>query len=71
MFPAVPSTIVPPLEINFFSSASLINASAALSFTEPPGFKYSALPYMLHPVISEAALSLTNGVFPIPSIKLF
>jgi len=40
----VPSTIVPPSEINFFSSASLINASAALSLTDPPGFKNSALP---------------------------
>ena len=44
VLPAVPSTIVPPLEINLFSSAFLINAKAALSFTEPPGFKYSALP---------------------------
>ncbi|SVA96756.1 uncharacterized protein METZ01_LOCUS149610 [marine metagenome] len=44
VFPAVPSTTVPPFEINFFSSASLINANAALSFTDPPGFKYSALP---------------------------
>jgi hypothetical protein len=44
VFPAVPSTIIPPLDINFFCSASLIKASAALSFTDPPGFKYSALP---------------------------
>ena len=36
--------IVPPFDISFFSSASLIKASAALSLTEPPGFKYSALP---------------------------
>ena len=42
--PAVPSTIVPPLEINFFSSASLIKAQAALSLIEPPGFKNSAFP---------------------------
>jgi len=34
----------PPLEINFFSSASLIKAQAALSLTEPPGFKNSAFP---------------------------
>ena len=44
VLPAVPSTIVPPFEINFFSCASFINAKAALSFTDPPGFKYSALP---------------------------
>ena len=28
VFPAVPSTIVPPFDISFFSSASLIKASA-------------------------------------------
>ena len=44
VLPAVPSTTVPPVEINFFSWASLIKASAALSFTDPPGFKYSAFP---------------------------
>ena len=44
VFPAVPSTTIPPSDINFFSCASLIKAKAALSFTEPPGFKYSALP---------------------------
>ena len=44
VFPAVPSTIVPPFEINFFSSASLIKAQAALSLIDPPGFKYSAFP---------------------------
>ena len=44
VLPAVPSTTVPPLAINFFSWASLINARAALSLTDPPGFKYSAFP---------------------------
>jgi hypothetical protein len=44
VFPAVPSTTVPPFEINFFSWASFINANAALSLTDPPGFKNSALP---------------------------
>ena len=44
VLPAVPSTIVPPFDISFFSSASLIKAKAALSFTDPPGFKYSAFP---------------------------
>jgi hypothetical protein len=42
VLPAVPSTIVPPFDINFFSSASFINAHAALSLIDPPGFKYSA-----------------------------
>ena len=36
--------LVPPLEISFFSSASFNKAKAARSLTEPPGFKYSALP---------------------------
>ena len=48
-----------------------MRASAALSLTEPPGFKYSAFPYILQPVILEAALSLINGVFPMPSTKFF
>ena len=69
VLPAVPSTIVPPLDINFLFSASFISASAALSFTDPPGFKYSALPKILQPVISEAALSFISGVLPIDCKK--
>ena len=38
---------------------------AALSLTDSPGLRYSALPYMLQPVNSEACFSRTNGVFPI------
>jgi hypothetical protein len=71
VLPAVPSTTIPPSDINFFSWASFINAKAALSLTDPPGFKYSALPYMLHPVISDAAFHFIRGVFPMDSIKLF
>ena len=71
VFPAVPSTTVPPLAINFFSWASLIKARAALSFTDPPGFKNSAFPKLLQPVFSDAALNFINGVFPFPEIKSF
>ena len=44
VLPAVPSTTVPPLAINFLFCASLIKARAALSLTDPPGFKNSAFP---------------------------
>ena len=43
VLPAVPSTIVPPLEINFRLIASWTINRAALSFTDSPGLKYSAL----------------------------
>ena len=39
VFPAVPSTIMPPFVIFFSLIASLIICNAALSFTLPPGFK--------------------------------
>ena len=45
------------------------NAKAARSLTDPPGFKYSALPKILQPVISEAALSFISGVLPIDCKK--
>ena len=44
VFPAVPSTIVPPFEINFLLRASWTMNRAALSFTDSPGLKYSAFP---------------------------
>ena len=44
VFPAVPSTIVPPLEISFLLIASSTINNAALSFTDSPGLKYSAFP---------------------------
>ncbi len=39
VFPAVPSTTVPPFVMRPFSSACLIINRAALSFTEPPGLR--------------------------------
>ena len=65
VLPAVPSTTVPPFVINFFFKASWTINKAALSFTDSPGLKYSALPYILQSVNSEACFNLTNGVFPI------
>ena len=44
VFPAVPSTIVPPFDINFLFKASCTINNAARSFTDSPGLKYSALP---------------------------
>src|SRR6516165_3199156 len=46
------------------SSASLIIASAARSFTEPPGLRNSALPRIVQPVSSEARRNLISGVSP-------
>jgi hypothetical protein len=48
--PAVPSTITPPARKAPRCSASFTIASAARSFTEPPGFKNSALPRISHRV---------------------
>ena len=44
VFPAVPSTIVPPLEISFLFNASWTINKAALSLTDSPGLNYSAFP---------------------------
>ena len=44
VLPAVPSTIVPPFDISFLLMASSTINNAALSFTDSPGLKYSALP---------------------------
>ena len=70
VFPAVPSTINPPGSNKLFFSASLIIHNAALSFTDCPGFKNSALPNILHPVSSETCLNFIRGVFPIADIIL-
>ncbi|SVC74160.1 uncharacterized protein METZ01_LOCUS327014 [marine metagenome] len=70
VLPAVPSTIIPFSLRIFFSSESFIIAQAALSFIDPPGFKYSAFPKILQPVSFEGPFSLINGVLPIASIKL-
>ena len=64
VFPAVPSTMVPPFFMSPFCRASSKIYFAALSLTEPPGFMNSALPYILQPVSSEKYSSLISGVFP-------
>ena len=65
VLPAVPSTIVPPGFSTPRCSASMMIASPARSFTEPPGFMNSALPRMVQPVASEARRSRISGVLPI------
>ena len=71
VLPAVPSTIVPPGLSLPERTASKIMASAARSLTEPPGFMNSALPRIVQPVASEAALSLMRGVRPMASTTEF
>jgi len=44
--------------------------SAARSLTDWPGFMNSALPKIVHPVASEARLSLISGVRPIAPTML-
>ena len=67
VLPAVPSTTTPPGLSAPRATASRMMASAARSLTEPPGFMNSALPRIVQPVASEAALSLISGVLPIAS----
>src|SRR5476651_2359829 len=67
VLPAVPSTIAPPGLRAPLATASWMIASAARSLTDPPGFMNSALPRIVHPVSSEAALSWISGVRPIAS----
>ena len=64
VLPAVPSTTVPPGFSTPRCSASRMIASAARSFTEPPGFMNSALPRILQPVSSEARRRRISGVLP-------
>src|SRR5271170_8113813 len=56
--------MIPPGRNRPRSSASVMIANAARSLTEPPGFKNSALPRIVHRVISDARRSLISGVFP-------
>src|SRR5262249_36829352 len=69
VLPAVPSTINPPRSSTPRRSASSTMYFAARSFTEPPGFKNSALPRIVQPVISDALRSLISGVLPTASTK--
>ena len=65
VFPAVPSTMVPPGLSVPFASASSTMKSAARSFTDAPGLANSHLPRISHPVASEGPLRRTSGVLPI------
>src|SRR5580692_5429213 len=67
VFPAVASSTRPPGFNSPRFSASRIIHLPARSFTDWPGFMNSALPRMVQPVISEARVSLINGVLPIAS----
>jgi hypothetical protein len=69
VLPAVPSTTVPPGFNVPRCSASVMIASPARSFTEPPGFMNSALPRIVQPVASDARRSLISGVLPIAAAR--
>lgn len=71
VFPAVPSTTVPPGRSCPFLMASWIRNSAALSFTEPPPLQNSALARISQPVSSLILFSLTKGVLPIIPTRPF
>src|SRR5919206_573007 len=64
VLPAVPSTMTPPGRRRPCRSASVMMASAARSFTLPPGLRNSHLPRISQPVVSEARLRRTIGVLP-------
>src|SRR5690606_12433628 len=69
VLPAVPSTMMPPGFSVPRSSASLMMAQAARSFTEPPGFWNSALPRISQPVSSESLRRRMRGVLPMAPTK--
>jgi hypothetical protein len=50
VFPVVPSTMTPRGRKNPRSSASAMIANTAQYLNEPPGFRNSALPRIVHPV---------------------
>src|SRR5882672_319169 len=65
VLPAVPSTIKPPGLSRPRFSASRMMYSPARSFTEPPGFRNSALPRISQPVSSDGPRRRMSGVLPI------
>jgi hypothetical protein len=69
VLPAVPSTITPPGRSRPRRSASVMIATAARSFTLPPGFMNSHLPRISQPVSSDARLRRTSGVLPTSAAK--
>src|SRR5262249_46548620 len=69
VLPAVPSTTTPPGLRSPRSSASRIMYFAARSFTDPPGFRNSALPSTSQPVSSDARRNRISGVLPTASVN--
>src|SRR5690606_19542864 len=69
VLPAVPAPVSPPRSITLRRSASSTMYFAARSFTDPPGFRNSALPRIVQPVSSDALRSLISGVLPTASTK--
>src|SRR3546814_7294144 len=61
--------MTPPGRRRPFSSASRTIASAARSFTEPPGWGNSALPTISHPVSSDARFRRMRGGLPMAPMK--
>lgn len=69
MFPAVPSTTVPPGLSCPRDSASWTTYNAARSLTLPPGFWNSAFPRISQPVSRERVLRRIKGVLPIAETR--
>src|ERR1700730_1423009 len=67
VFPAVPSTMVPPGGNAPDASPSSTIPKAARSLTDPPGFRNSAFPQISHPVTSDNFRNRSNGVRPMVS----
>src|SRR5688572_800667 len=67
VLPAVPSTIKLPGLSSPRLSPSRMRYRPARSFTEPPGFRNSALPRMSQPVSSDGPRNRMSGVLPIAS----
>src|SRR5690606_33607554 len=65
----VPSTTVPPGWSCPLASAASMMASAARSFTEPPGFMNSALPRISQPVRSLRRFRRISGVLTMAAAK--
>ena len=68
VFPAVPSTMVPPGFSAPDARAPWTIDRAARSLIEPPGFMNSALPRISQPVSSDRRFRRTSGVWPIRSM---
>ena len=69
VFPAVPSTSVPPARRAPRRSASSTIPLAARSFTEPPGLRNSAFPTIVRPMAAESLGSTICGVPPMAPPK--